>query len=119
MDENGYVINLELAKNILIEYFSTSGYFYGVNENFLKQIKSELVFTGDYYTFEDKNGGTFFGGPDGACGYWIQEMSEWIKWAKKLGSVSVSGLVSDLNNENKVFYEVNGELKCFIIHEGD
>lgn len=62
-------------------------------------------------------GGTYFGGPDGDSGLWIQELSEWIKEHKDDGSIN--GWVSDLNNERKVFYEVNGELKCFIIHEGD
>lgn len=60
-----------------------------------------------------------FGGPEGSSGYWIQEVSEWLKEMKLTKCWSVDGLVSDLNNENKVFYEVEGELKCFIIHEGD
>ena len=59
------------------------------------------------------------GGPEGSSGYWIQEASEWFKEMKLIKCWSVTGLVSDLNNENKVFYEINGELKCFIIHEGD
>ena len=28
-------------------------------------------------------------------------------------------IVAIVNNENKIFYEVDGELKCFIIHESD
>lgn len=59
------------------------------------------------------------GGPDDSRGYWIQEMSEWLRWKKKLWLFSNEKLISWLNNENKVFYEINGELKCFIIHEGD
>ena len=53
----------------------------------------------------------------GTSGYWIQEMSEWVEDAKRCHSVN--GYLSDLNNENKIFYEVDGELKCFIIHESD
>lgn len=33
--------------------------------------------------------------------------------------IRYDGYLSDLNNENKIFYEVDGELKCFIIHESD
>lgn len=120
MDEYGYVIDLELAKAIIIEFFSTGEYKYdGYKENykeFYGKIKSELIYNGDYFTFEYETG-TYFGGPEGDSGLWIQELSEWIKEYKEYDSTN--GLVSALNNERKVFYEVNGELKCFIIHEGD
>ena len=44
-------------------------------------------------------------------------MSKWVEDAKRCHSID--GYLSDLNNENKIFYEVDGELKCFIIHESD
>lgn len=122
MDENGMITDLELAKAILIEFFTTGKYEYensSYHKHFINRIKNELFYNEDYYTFKDNKGLTYFGGPEGACGYWIQEVSEWIKWAKKLNEISVCGLTTDLNNENKVFYEIDGELKCFIIHEGD
>lgn len=123
MDENGMVIDLELAKAILIEFFTTGEYqFAGCDESykkFLEKIKTELIYNGDYFTFKDSEGYTYFGGPEGSSGYWIQEASEWLKEMKLTKCWSVNGLVSDLNNENKVFYEVEGELKCFVIHEGD
>lgn len=122
MDENGMIIDLELAKAILIEFFTTGEYKYedsSCHKHLINQIRNELFYNEDYYTFKDNEGLTYFGGPEDACGYYIQEIHEWVKWAKKLNAISVCGLASDLNNENKVFYEINGELKCFIIHEGD
>lgn len=123
MDDTGMVIDLELAKNILLEYFTTGEYEYaGINEtykDFLKKIQTDLIYNGDYFTFKDNEDYTYFGGPEGSSGYWIQEMSEWLKERKLTNCWSVNGLTSDLNNENKVFYEIEGDLKCFIIHEGD
>lgn len=66
MDENGYVINLELAKAILIEFFTTGEYKYkcgSCHKYLINKIKNELFYNGDYYTFKDKDGTTFFGGP--------------------------------------------------------
>lgn len=122
MDEYGYVIDVELAKAILIEFFSTGEYQYNKYDadyqEFYAKISSDLVDIGDGYSFIDpENGHSYFGGPEGASGYWIQEMSEWVEDAKRCHSVD--GYLSDLNNENKIFYEVDGELKCFIIHESD
>lgn len=119
MDENGMIIDLELAKAILIEFFTTGEYQYKSQVDLIEKIRTKLIYNEEYYTFEDEDGFAYFGGPEGACGYWIQEMSEWLKEMKLTKCWSVDGLVSDLNNENKVFYEIDGELKCFIIHEGD
>ena len=122
MDEYGYVIDVELAKAILIEFFSTGEYQYNKYDadyqEFYAKINSDLVDIGDGYSFIDpENGHSYFGGPEGASGYWIQEMSKWVEDAKRCHSIN--GYLSDLNNENKIFYEVDGELKCFIIHESD
>lgn len=119
MDENGMIIDLELAKAILLEFFTTGEYQYKSQVDLIEKIRTKLIYNEEYYTFEDEDGFAYFGGPEGACGYWIQEMSEWLKEMKLTKCWSVDGLVSDLNNENKVFYEIDGELKCFIIHEGD
>lgn len=51
-------------------------------------------------------------------GWWIEEIEEFIE-QQKYYPPSVDGRVSDLNNEEKVFYEVDGQLKQFIIHEVD
>lgn len=121
MDENGNVIDLELAKAILIEFFSTNMYWWERRENqkFLEKIKTELIYNDDYFTFKDSEGYTYFGGPEGASEYWIQEVYEWVRERKLSKCWSIDGLVTDLNNEDKVFYEIDGEIKCFIIHEGD
>lgn len=126
MDEFGYVTDLELAKKILIEFFTTGEYsgrdswIYDENgyyKEFLNQIKNELYPYDEGFTFKRKEGGIHFGGPEGASGYYIQEASKCFEEIKRCPSVA--GAVSDLNNENTVFYEVDGELKCFVLHELD
>lgn len=127
MDEDGNIIDLELAKKILIEFFTTSEYQYrdswfndknGYYKEFLTKIKNELQPFDGGFVFYEEDGTPYFGGPEGACGYWIQDANEWYKECNLLGP-SVAGAVSDLNNENTVFCEVDGELKCFVIHELD
>lgn len=126
MDEYGYITDLELAKKILIEFFTTGEYQYrdswfddkdGYYKAFLTQIKNELQPYDEGFVFYEEDGTPYFGGPEGACGYWIQELNKWFEEIKRCPSVN--GAVSDLNNENTVFYEVDGELKCFVIHELD
>ncbi len=113
IDENGYVTDLELAKSILIEFFSTGKYeldsFKEEYQEFYSKIQNKLIDNGWYFTFKDSNS-TFFGGPDGDCGLVIQELSKWIE---------DNSDITYLNNQRKVFYKVNNELKCFIITEGD
>lgn len=126
MDEYGYITDLELAKKILIEFFTTKEYQYrdswindkdGSYKEFLNQIKNELYPYDGGFTFKHEDGGVFFGGPEGASGYYIQEVNKCFEEIKRCPSIS--GAVSDLNNKNTVFYEVNGELKCFVLHELD
>lgn len=74
MDEYGYVIDVELAKAILIEFFSTGEYQYNKYDadyqEFYAKINSDLVDIGDGYSFIDpENGHSYFGGPEGASGY--------------------------------------------------
>ena len=49
-------------------------------------------------------------------GYVICELQGWLI---EHNPPSVDGIVIDLNNEEKVFFKINGELKCFILHESD
>lgn len=57
MDEYGYVIDVELAKAILIEFFSTGEYQYNKYDadyqEFYAKISSDLVDIGDGYSFID------------------------------------------------------------------
>lgn len=126
MDEFGYVTNLELAKKILIEFFTTKEYQYrdswiydkdGHYKEFLDQIKNELYPYDLGFTFKHEDGGIFFGGPECASGYYIQEVNKCFEEHKRCPSVA--GAVSDLNNENTIFYEIDEELKCFVLHELD
>lgn len=116
IDEYGYVVDLELAKDILIEYFSSGQYKYCRKlEGLREKIRSSLIKYDEGYTFEDE-GGIHFDGPDGSSGYTICELNSWLK---DHTPPSIYGTVRDLNNEDKVFFEINGELKCFILHELD
>lgn len=116
IDKYGYVTDLELAKDILVEYFSSGQYKYRRDlAELLEKIRSSLIKYEDGYTFDDEDGLTF-GGPEGSSGYTICELSSWLK---DHNSPSIYGRVRDLNDEDKVFFEINGELKCFILHELD
>lgn len=126
MNEFGYVTDLELAKKILIKFFITGEYQYrdswindkdGHYKEFLNKIKNELQQYDEGFVFFEEDGTPYFGGPEGASGYWIQEAGKCFEEIKKCPSVD--GAISDLNNENKVFYEIDGELKCFVLHELD
>lgn len=121
MNEHGYVTDLELAKKILIEFFSTKEYQYEDNfdyhKEFLNKIKNKLYPYDDGFTFKHEDGGTFFGGPQFASGYYIQEVNKFFEEIKQYPSVD--GAISDLNNENTVFYEIDGKLQCFVLHELD
>lgn len=116
IDKYGYVVDLELAKDILIEYFSSGQFKYWNGlEEFSNKIRNNLIKYEGGYSFKNENG-IYFGGPDGMSGYVICELNDWLK---ENNPPSVDGKVRDLNNEEKVFFEIDGELKCFILHESD
>lgn len=116
IDKYGYVVDLELAKDILIEYFSSGQFKYWDElEELRNKIRSNLIKYEGGYSFKDETG-TYFGGPDGMSGYVICELQGWLK---ANNPPSIYGTVRDLNNCEKVFFEINGELKCFIFKEFD
>ena len=116
IDRYGYVVDLELAKDILIEYFSSGRFeYWDKREELCDKIRNNLIEYEEGYSFRDENG-TYFGGPDGMSGYIICELQSWLK---ENNPPSIDGIVRDINNEEKVFFEINGELKCFILHESD
>lgn len=117
INKYGYVVDLELAKDILIEYFSSGRYkYYKELEELRNKIRNNLIecYEGGY-SFIDEDG-ISFGGPDGMSGYVICELYGWLK---ENNPPSIYGIARDLNDEEKVFFEINGELKCFILHELD
>lgn len=96
IDEYGYVADLELAKDILIEYFSSGGYQYCKElEKLRNKIRNNLIKYDGGYTFRDENG-SYFGGPEGMSGYVICELQGWLI---EHNPPSVDGIVRDLNNE--------------------
>ena len=116
IDKYWYVVNLELAKDILIEYFSSGQFKYWDKlKEFRNKIRSNLIKYEGGYSFKDKDG-IYFGSPDGMSVYVICELQGWLI---EHNPPSVDGIVRDLNNEEKVFFKINGELKCFILHESD
>mgnify|MGYP000505539484 CR=1 FL=1 len=116
IDKYGYVVDLELAKDILIEYFSSGQFkYWNELEGLRNKIRNNLIKYEGGYSFKGETG-IYFGGPDGMSGYIIRELNDWLK---NNNPPSVDGKVRDLNNEEKVFFEIDGELKCFILHESD
>ena len=109
INEYGYVIDLELAKDILIEYFSSGRYQYCTGlEELRNKIRNNLIEYGGGYSFRDENG-TYFGGPDGMSGYVICELYGWIK---ENNPPSTYGIVRDLNNKKKVFFLLYSKKKA-------
>ena len=106
IDKYGYVVDLELAKDILIEYFLSGRFQYWEgSEELCNKIRNNLIDYEEGYSFRDENG-TYFGGPDGMSGYIICELQGWLKENK---TPSIDGIVRDINNEEKVFFEINGD----------
>lgn len=115
---DGTVTDLDLAKSILIEYFSANEDEFGYEAiEICKRIKEELEEQDFEYFLRDEEGELFFDGPEGFCGYKIRELSYWLK--EHIEHPSIYGYIRDLNSSRKVFYEINGEPKCFILEEAD
>lgn len=116
IDKYGYVVDLELAKDILIEYFSSGRFeYWDKREELCDKIRNNLIDYEGSYSFRDENG-TYFGGPDGMIGYTICEIQTWLI---EHNPPSVDGIARDINNEEKVFFEINSKLKLFILRESD
>jgi|GEM_PF-5080951 len=114
MDEYGYVIDLELAKNILIMYFANK---YILELDLCEQIKNELIHYDEGYTFDTPNG-PHFGGPEGSSGYVIQTLDGWLKEHPENLCFSASQTVC-LNQHNGIFYKIKDKLTYFVLGELD
>lgn len=114
MDEYGYVEDIELAKAILTMYFGSK---FITETELLERIKSSLIYYDGGFTFNTPDG-SYFGGPFGMSGYIIQTLESWLKENPK-NQCSVFGQVSDLNEHELVFYELEGKLTCFVLSELD
>lgn len=118
ISKDGTVLDLELAKSILIAYFTANESEFGYEaKEICDRIKDELEEQDYEYFLRDEDGSLYFGGPEGFSGYRIRELSKWLEEDKE--NPSIDGYLYDLNSSRKVFYEVNGELKCFILEEAD
>lgn len=112
---DGTITDLELAKSILIAYFQANEPEFGYEAiEICNRIKNELEELDHEYFLRDEDNCLFFGGPEGFSGYRIRELSKWLEERKEH-----SGYLYDLNSARKVFYEIDGELKCFILEEAD
>lgn len=115
---DGTVTDLELAKSILIAYFQANEPEFGYEAiEICSRIKDELEERDYEYFLRDEDNDLFFGGPECFTGYRIRELSLWLKECKE--HPSIHGYLYDLNSARKVFYEIDGELKCFILEEAD
>lgn len=118
IDKSGYVFDIDLAKDILIAYFLAKEFEYGYEVRKLcARILNELIEIEGEFFLRNEDGDIYFDSPEGYKGYRIQEISSWLKENKQYSSIH--GYVYDLNSTNKVFYEINGKLECFILMEAD
>lgn len=112
--ENGWVCDVELAKNIILAHFSTLRYYsspvYGDKsmDDWLDKVKNNLQsFDGDFSIMREK--GWFLGGPDGWSGFIICTLDTWLE--------EMDGM--DPNEEVLSVYEVDGKPTVFVLHESD
>lgn len=59
------------------------------------------------------------GGPDQMDGYVIRELEGWLKEYKEISEGDSHLMLNWLNELDVVFYEIEGELKCFVLSEFD
>lgn len=116
MDECGFVNDLDLAKSILIMYFSNK---FILERELVTKIKNELVEIEGGFTFINPDGYYHFGGPDQMDGYVIRELEGWLKEYKEISEGDSHLMLNWLNKLDVVFYEIEGELKCFVLNEFD
>ena len=112
--ENGWVSDVELAKNIILAHFSTMRYYsspvYGDKsmDDWLDKVKNNLQsFDGDFSIMREK--GWFLGGPDGWSGFIICTLDTWLE--------EMDGM--DPNEEVLSVCEVDGKPTVFVLHESD
>ena len=112
--ENGWVCDVELAKNIILAHFSTMRYYsspvYGDKsmDDWLDKVKNNLQsFDGDFSIMREK--GWFLGGPDGWSGFIICTLDTWLE--------EMDGM--DPNEEVLSVCEVDGKPIVFVLHESD
>lgn len=116
MDEYGFVNNLDLAKSILIMYFSNK---FILERELVTKIKNELVEIEGGFTFINPDGYYHFGGPDQMDEYVIRELEGWLKEYKEISEDDSHLMLNWLNELDVVFYEIEGEIKCFVLKELD
>lgn len=116
MDEYGFVNNLDLAKSILIMYFSNK---FILERELVTKIKNELVEIEGGFTFINPDGYYHFGGPDQMDEYVIRELEGWLKEYKEISEGDSHLMLNWLNELDVVFYEIEGEIKCFVLKEFD
>ena len=112
--ENGWVCDVELAKNIILAHFSTMRYYsspvYGDKsmDDWLDKVKNNLQsFDGDFSIMREK--GWFLGGPDGWSGFIICTLDTWLE--------EMDGM--DPNEEVLSVCEVERKPTVFVLHESD
>ena len=59
------------------------------------------------------------GGPDQMDGYVIRELEGWLKEYKEISEGDSHLMLNWLNELDVVFYEIEGEIKCFVLKELD
>lgn len=81
------------------------------------KIKNELVEIEGGFTFINPDGYYHFGGPDQMDV--IRELEGWLKEYKEISEGDSHLMLNWLNELDVVFYEIEGEIKCFVLKELD
>lgn len=102
-------MNLELAKKIIIEFFSTGRFRFDRNQKeLIKEINEFLIEREDEYLLSNGNSLSY----EGWSGIRITKLDDWIDYVN-----SFEGDIMQINNTDKVFYNIDGKLTLFIIEE--
>lgn len=98
-------------------------YYYIISdeiEDYMPQyMVEELVEIEGGFTFINPDGYYHFGGPDQMDGYVIRELEGWLKEYKEISDGDSHLMLNWLNELDVVFYEIKGEIKCFVLKEFD
>ena len=112
VDEYGRVIDIELAKRIIIQWL----YTFDNTQSKIDEVQSSL-FELDGGFFTDRDGHASFGGPYGDSGLCLYTLESWYSRHKECPSIY--GIERDVNSERIVIIDNNGSPEVFVIHEYD
>lgn len=114
INKYGRVVDLELAKRIIIQWL----YTFSDTQYKIEEVQSSLFeFDGGFFTNRDEDGHISFGGPYGDSGLCLYTLKSWYDDCKECPSIN--GIERDINSERIVIIDNDGSPEVFVIHEYD